>query len=229
MKWQDCPLSIFLVISIFGCLAMGQQPAMVQSSAAVPRLVNFSGKALDERSKVISGITGATFAIYKDQSGGSPLWVETQNVQADAPGNYNAQLGSSQSQGLPQELFTSGEARWLGVQLNHQAEQPRVLLLSVPYARKASDAETVGGLPPSAFVLAAPASGSGEAKASDATASTASAEPPASSNVTTTGRTVKAVPLWTPARDAAFGSPPPGSDEEVRIPETQWPPRFLLA
>ncbi len=229
MKWQDCPLSIFLVISIFGCLAMGQQPAMVQSSAAVPRLVNFSGKALDERGNAISGITGAAFAIYKDQSGGSPLWVETQNVQADAHGNYNAQLGSSQSQGLPQELFTSGEARWLGVQLNHQAEQPRVQLLSVPYALKASDAETVGGLPPSAFVLAAPASGSGEAKASDATASTASAEPPASSNVTTTGGTVNAVPLWTPARDAAFGSPPPGSDEEVRIPETQWPPRFLVA
>jgi hypothetical protein len=72
-----------------------------------------------------------------------------------------------------------------------------VLLLSVPYALKASDAETVGGLPPSAFVLAAPLSGPGEARASDATSSAASAEPPGSSNVTTTGGTVNAVPLWT--------------------------------
>jgi hypothetical protein len=197
MKWQDCPLSVFLVMSIFGGWAMGQQPAIVQSSATVPRLVNFSGKALDEKGKAMSGITGATFAIYKDQSGGSPLWLETQNVQADAHGNYTVQLGSSQSQGLPQELFTSGEARWLGVQLNHQAEQPRVLLLSVPYALKASDAETVGGLPPSAFLLAAPPSGSGEARASEATSSAASAEPPGSSNVTTTGGIVNAVPLWT--------------------------------
>jgi len=31
------------------------------------------------------------------------------------------------------------------------------MLFSVPYALKAGDAATVGGLPPSAFVLAAPA------------------------------------------------------------------------
>jgi len=34
-----------------------------------------------------------------------------------------------------------------------QTEQPRVLLVSVPYAMKAGDAETVGGLSPSAFML----------------------------------------------------------------------------
>jgi hypothetical protein len=34
---------------------MDQQPAMVQSSATVPRLVNFSGKALDEHGKPMSG------------------------------------------------------------------------------------------------------------------------------------------------------------------------------
>lgn len=39
-----------------------------------------------------------------------------------------------------------------------QAEQPRVSLLSVPYALRAADAQTVGGLPASAFVLAAPPS-----------------------------------------------------------------------
>jgi hypothetical protein len=33
-------------------------------------------------------------------------------------------------------------------------EQPRVLLVSVPYAMKAGDAETLGGKPLSAFVLA---------------------------------------------------------------------------
>jgi len=56
------------------------------------------------------------------------------------------------SSGLPTALFTAGQARWLGVRIAEQAEQPRVLLLSVPYALKAGDAATTGGLPPSAFV-----------------------------------------------------------------------------
>src|SRR4029077_11354811 len=62
------------------------------------------------------------------------------------------------SEGLPLELFTTGEPRWLGLQANlpKEVEQPRVLLVSVPYALKAADAETLSGLPASAFALAAP-------------------------------------------------------------------------
>jgi len=46
-------------------------------------------------------------------------------------------------------------ARWLGVQpaLPSVGEQPRVLLVGVPYALKAADAETLGGKPASAFML----------------------------------------------------------------------------
>jgi hypothetical protein len=73
----------------------------------------------------------------KDQYEGSPLWLETQNVQADAKGNYTVQLGATKAEGLPLDLVTSGEARWLGVTINGGQEQPRVLLLSVPYAVEA--------------------------------------------------------------------------------------------
>ncbi len=45
------------------------------------------------------------------------------------------------------------------MQVQGQAEQPRVLLMSVPYALKALDAETIGGKPASAFMMA-PASNS---------------------------------------------------------------------
>lgn len=133
-------------------------PLMAQKSTTggiVPRLVNYSGKAVDVDGRPLSGIAGITFSIYKDQYEGSPLWLETQNVMADSKGNYTIQLGATKSEGLPLDLFTSGEARWLGVRVNGGEEQPRVLLLSVPYALKAADAETVGGLPPSAFMLAA--------------------------------------------------------------------------
>src|SRR5436190_3808335 len=64
-------------------------------------------------------------------------------------------MGASLTDGMPLELFSSGEPRWLGVQFNRagESEQPRLLLVSVPYALKAADADTLGGKPVSAFVL----------------------------------------------------------------------------
>jgi len=158
------------------------------TGAVVPRLVNYSGKAVDAQGKALAGIAGVTFAIYKDQYEGSPLWLETQNVTADNKGGYTAQLGATKSEGLPLDLFTSGEARWLGVRVNGGEEQPRVLLLSVPYALKAADAETIGGLPPSAFVLAAPPVG--VATTSTATVTGPQPQVPGSTPVTTAGGTV---------------------------------------
>ena len=135
----------------------GQTPS---PNGVVPTLVNFAGALSDSNGKPLTGAQGVIFCLYHDQQGGSPLWMETQNVQADNRGRYSVVLGSATSRGLPAELFASGEARWLGVQAQGQAEQPRVMLLAVPYALKAGDAQTVGGLPPSAFVLATPAAGS---------------------------------------------------------------------
>jgi hypothetical protein len=159
MKFAKCLLSDFLKVSLFCALVSvslmnAQQLASSSSSSAVPRLVNFSGKAADAQGKTITGIAGVTLAIYKDQSEGAALWLETQNIQADAKGNYTVQLGATKPDGLPLDLFSSGEARWLGVTINGGTEQPRVLLLSVPYALKALDADTLGGRPASAFMIA---------------------------------------------------------------------------
>lgn len=186
-----------LTAVLFGSLAAAQSTSSAQSSAVVPRLVNFLGKATDAQGKSITGIAGITFSIYNEQNDGAPLWMETQNVTADAKGNYTVQLGATKSDGLPLDLFTSGEARWLGVRVNNGEEQPRILLLSVPYALKAADAETVGGLPASAFVLAAPptANAIGATSASEAASVTSAT----SSDVTTTGGTVDTIPLFTTA------------------------------
>src|ERR1700676_448151 len=134
--------------------AEGQQGS--SNPGTVPAVVSFSGNLAGINGKPLSGVVGVTFSLYADQQGGAPLWVETQNVSPDKGGRYAVTLGSATTQGLPQGIFASGEARWLGVQPQGQAERPRVLLTSVPYALKASDAETVGGLPPSAFALASP-------------------------------------------------------------------------
>ncbi len=123
--------------------------------------------------------------------------METQNVNADGKGSYTAQLGAASTEGLPLDLFTSGGARWLGVRVNGGEEQPRVLLISVPYALKAADAETVGGLPPSAFVLATSTANATTAVTAAATTSSSTTPPPTTSDVTTSGGTVNTLPLWT--------------------------------
>jgi len=156
---KRAPVQLIAVLLITMTSAIPPMMAQTNASATdtvVPKLVNFSGRAFDAQGKPISGVAGVTFAIYKDQTDGVPLWLETQNVWPDARGNYSVQLGATKPDGLTLELFQSGEARWLGVRVNGGEEQPRVLLLSVPYALKAADAQTLGGLPPSAFVLASP-------------------------------------------------------------------------
>ncbi|MGA9964086.1 MAG: hypothetical protein WBQ10_02690 [Terriglobales bacterium] len=177
-------LLIALVVLVIVPAALAQQQMNV-----VPTLVNFGGMLSDANGKPLTGTVGVTFYLYKDEKGGSPLWMETQNLQPDKSGHYTVVLGSTTSQGLPTNLFASGEARWLGVQAQGQAEQPRVLLLSVPYALKAGDAQTVGGLSPSAFVLAAPRdSGSSTTSSSDAN----SDSPPLGGTGTTSY-----LPIWT--------------------------------
>ena len=153
----------------FGCVIVGfllfvlslaaQSTGSGSTSSQVPPLVNFNGVLAGGNGKPLTGTVGVTFYLYQEQQGGAPLWLETQNVQADKTGHYSVALGSTTSQGLPATVFASGEARWLGVQVHGQEEQPRVLLMSVPYALKALDAETIGGKPASAFMMV-PASNS---------------------------------------------------------------------
>jgi hypothetical protein len=133
-------------------VALAQQPT--KTTAAVPRLVKFSGTLTGSTGQPLSGAVGVTFALYEEERGGAPLWMETQNVQADGNGHYTAMLGSTRNDGMPAEVFASGQGRWLGVQPQGEPERPRLLMASVPYALKAVDAETLGGLPASAFALA---------------------------------------------------------------------------
>ncbi len=73
-----------------------------------------------------------TFLIYKDEQGGEPLFTETQSVAVDATGHYKAQLGATLTNGIPIDLFATGEARWLEVQVAGEAPQPRALTRERP-------------------------------------------------------------------------------------------------
>ena len=153
---RNC-LSACLLVSccVFPVSAQQVAPSN-RSDVVVPPLVSFNGVLSDLNGQPLTDVTGVTFLLYKDEHGGEPLWMETQNVQPDKTGHYTVMLGSKTSTGLAAELFVAGEARYLEVQPEGQLAQPRILLLSVPYALKAADAQTVGGLPATAFVLAVP-------------------------------------------------------------------------
>jgi trimeric autotransporter adhesin len=139
-------------------------------SSVVPPMVRFASTRSDLNGKPLTGVQGVTFALDKDQQGSAPLWLETQNVRVDSNGHYLVLLGSTTADGLPADVFSSGYARWLGSHPANQPGQARVMLLSVPYALKAGDAQTLGGLPPSAFMLSVPvASGQTPAPAAAAT------------------------------------------------------------
>jgi hypothetical protein len=190
------------------------------TTSDLPHLVRFVGAVKDLNGSPLTGVVGITFAFYSEKTGGSPLWLETQNATADSTGHYTVLLGSTKSEGLPADLFTTEQARWIGVQVSGQAEQPRVLLVSAPYAFKAGDAETIGGLPPSAFVLAAPVV-TGSAAASSGTAETAS--PAVATDVTTTGGTANYLPIFSGAAtiiDSAVFQTGTGTTAKIGIDTT---------
>jgi hypothetical protein len=165
--------------------------AVADGQAVVPRLMKFSGVLHDASGKPLAGTVDVTFSLYSTEAGGDALWFETQSVQADELGRYTALLGAMHTDGLPVDMFTSGEARWLGIQVGSEAEQqPRVLLVSVPYALKAGDAETLGGKPASAYMLSeaqsASTSAGGTASATAPTAAGASEKNPTKSRIAST-------------------------------------------
>jgi len=211
------PIRALLAVLVLSASVAAQTPCADSnvSCSSVPRLIRFTGVLVDSAGRPRSGVVGVTFSVYGQAAGGTPLWHETQNVPLDQQGRYAVLLGITKTEGLPVEVFNSPESRWLGVwpQLEGEQEHSRVVLVSVPYALKAADTETLQGLPASAFVRA-PAANSGRPGTTTAVAgssssasvvvassasSTTGSPRPADSTVTTPGGAVNTVPK--------FGSP----------------------
>jgi hypothetical protein len=138
------------IVAVFVLFLVTAASALQQ----IPRFFRYSGVVLAPDGTPRSGIVTLSFRIYAEQEGGFPLFTEVQSVALDARGRYTVFLGSTLPEGLPLDIFVTGEARWLGVQPDGDVEGIRAALLSVPYALKAADADTIGGKPVSAFVLA---------------------------------------------------------------------------
>jgi hypothetical protein len=165
MKWNQVIVRTVWICFVGLLSVQAQQPRSASETAAasaisslsnrvaVPRYIKFNGTLNDINGNPLNGTAEVTFTLYKQESDQEPVWTETQVVQFDAKGNYTVLLGATQSEGLPVELFSSTEAHWLGVEPQGQPQPARTLLVSVPYALRAVEAEKLGGKSLSDFVL----------------------------------------------------------------------------
>jgi hypothetical protein len=146
-----------LFLTIISPSVVFAQSSQFVSSASVPRLIKISGVFRPANGQPAGAVETVTLSIYTDSDGGAPLWQETQTIALDDQGRYSLLLGATQADGVPAAVFGSGDAQWLGTVFERtgEVEGPRVRITSVPYALRASDADTLGGRPAADYVLAA--------------------------------------------------------------------------
>ena len=66
------------VVSLTTILFTSFSASAQQTNTTVPSLIRYGGTLLRPSSATLSSkITGVTFAIYKQQEGGAPVWKET--------------------------------------------------------------------------------------------------------------------------------------------------------
>src|SRR5262249_54271004 len=88
--------AVRLCIGALMSFAVGYaQEVPVTGTVAIPPLLRFSGSVNGMSDSNGSGIVGLTFRLYAAEQGGTPLWIETQNIQPDKAGHYTVILGST--------------------------------------------------------------------------------------------------------------------------------------
>lgn len=134
-----------------------------RSNVGSPKLMNFQGVLTDSNGARVNGQVQATFRVYPTETGGSPIFEETQTVDA-LDGLVSVLIGSV----TPLDATTfSGEVRWLGIKVGSDPEMsPRLRIASVPFAfvadtasaadtaTQAANANLLDGLDSTAFALA---------------------------------------------------------------------------
>jgi len=112
--------------------------AMLQ--AEVPSLINYQGLLTDINGNVVSGSKTVSISIHDAATNGSQLYTENIGSVTVQNGIYSFQFGSGPT-------FTStlstGAQHWLQVTLDGIAQTPRERLVSVPFAIKAAQADSL--------------------------------------------------------------------------------------
>ena len=160
MRWITAAL-VALSLGLTLPLTARAQSAPAEPTVSVPRLIQITGVFQPADGQPPAPVEVVTLSIYAEPEGGLPVWQEQQSVAVDKTGRFTLLLGASYPEGIPAEVFGTGQAQWMSVLFERagEAEQARVRIASVPYALRASDAETLGGLPAAVYLLAPTAAG----------------------------------------------------------------------
>ena len=164
MRWISTVV-VLVVVTLTSPVTAFAQSAPTGSTVTVPRLIQITGVFQPVDGQPPAPVEIVTLSIYAEPEGGTPVWQEQQTVAIERTGRFTLLLGGTDPEGIPAEVFGSGQAQWMSVLFERagEAEQARVRIASVPYALRASDAETLGGLPAAAYLLAPTAAGGGRA------------------------------------------------------------------
>lgn len=158
MKFRAAVVTALFVLVYSACLGVGSAVAAVQQESpqvvTAPTVFRIDGRLTGPGGEARAGSVVLVAGLYAEQDDETPLWVEEQLVTLDDTGRYTLLVGATTTGGVPREFFLSGVGRWLGIRAAGESEQPRVMLVTVPYALKALEAETLAGRAASEFVLA---------------------------------------------------------------------------
>ena len=113
------------------------------AAAAVPGTVVVEGLLVSSAGgPVADGTYKVTFALFKDETGGNPVWIESDVVLGVKGGVFGHALGVKAP--LSQQVLSDvGGKAWLSVKVDSDPELPRKPLTSVVYALRAGVAESL--------------------------------------------------------------------------------------
>jgi len=104
--------------------------------AAVPRFMNFQGKITSPGGIGITDTLPVTFRIFLTETGGEPIWSETDTVFIER-GLFNVRLGLVNPLNIPfDQLY------WIEMIVGSDTLRPREPLLSAPYAFRSAIADS---------------------------------------------------------------------------------------
>jgi hypothetical protein len=106
-----CLVTFLWVAAVTGLHAQ-QTPPPSTVLTPVPRVLWFSGAFRPADHLPVAPVETVTVAVYRDRDGGDALWRETQTVTMEADGRYSLLMGSTVTDGLPLECFTTRPGCW---------------------------------------------------------------------------------------------------------------------
>ena len=112
---------------------------LVESIASqVPATLPFQGRLTDAQGNAVHGSVKLDFRLYRQATGGVPLWSETHPSVSVNQGLFKIELGGLTA--LTTTIF-DGAPLWIGLSVGSDAEMlPRLVLSSQGYAKVADDA-----------------------------------------------------------------------------------------